>query len=216
MSPYSRRDTTFNPSPQKRSKKPYAWPQRRKKRRVSHTLDIDHNSPTSATDAVSVLEAHDSTVFPEDNGSEANTISQQVAVENLEPPVTSDPGPDTAYSAAVMEERAGFYPITRTLFVVQGWDRKRSSITVNPLLVLGGVDLTWHLQDSWFHLQRVCIGEDAFFACTCPHDWMETCVHTKFLRASWEERFAFLEEIEWDAAGKSLVSKRRQPCIYQS
>jgi hypothetical protein len=61
------------------------------------------------------------------------------------------------------------------------------------------------LQDSWFHLQRVRIGEDAYLACTCPHDWMSTCVHAKFLRANWEKSFAFLDEVEWDSAGESSV-----------
>lgn len=121
---------TVNPSPQKRIRKPST--RQRKKRRVSHTPDIDHGSPNLAADDV---ETHRSTVVLEGGGSEANTVLQ-AGIENVEG------DPDVAYSAAVMEERAGFYPITRTLFVVQGWDRKRSSIVVSFLLTVRGVDLT--------------------------------------------------------------------------
>lgn len=131
VTPYACPDTV-NPSPQKRIRKPST--QLRKKRRVSHTPDIDRGSPTLTIDNV---ETYRSTVFLEGGGSEANTVLQ-AGVEDIEPLVTSDP--DAAYSAAVMEERAGFYPITRTLFVVQGWDRKRLSIVVSFLLILRGVD----------------------------------------------------------------------------
>jgi hypothetical protein len=131
--PYSRPDTV-DPSPQKRVRKPST--RQRKKQKVDNLLDFNRDSPAQTIDTPSALEAPHNSVFPEGSGSEANDVPR--AIENVEPLVTSNQ--DVVYSAAVMEERAGFYPVTRTLFVVQGWDGKRSSVTVSPSLVLGGVD----------------------------------------------------------------------------
>lgn len=40
----------------------------------------------------------------------------------------------TQYVAAVAEKRAGFYPLSKELFVVQGWDDKSSSVKVSLIL----------------------------------------------------------------------------------
>lgn len=46
------------------------------------------------------------------------------------------------------------------------------------------------VQMSWFHLQRVPVGEEVLIACSCPHERSRACFHQRYLESEQgRERF---------------------------
>jgi hypothetical protein len=110
------------------------------------------------------------------------------------PPRTQlEPSPEDRYyrqyASLVLSDCQPFYQISKTIYVVQGWDRKSGEATVRftGLMVWFCTDSLELLQSFWFHLQRKRIGNDWAMACFCPSG--NPCVHVRFARDYGEEQF---------------------------
>ncbi|KAJ2927241.1 hypothetical protein H1R20_g9852, partial [Candolleomyces eurysporus] len=82
-------------------------------------------------------------------------------------PVSAERDPDANladYIEAVETFGAGWYCINESLFVVQGWDARRTKPT-----------------NIWYHLQHLEIENEVHVACTCPrHSQHPSCIHEEF------------------------------------
>ncbi|KAG6827240.1 hypothetical protein H0H92_012650 [Tricholoma furcatifolium] len=74
---------------------------------------------------------------------------------------------DLALSACI-----GFYQLTASIFVVQGWDHKTANVT-----------------RRWYHLQIMKIGTEVAHICLCPYAAEKQCMHSRFLKDYGEREF---------------------------
>lgn len=103
-----------------------------------------------------------------------------------------------AFVTAVEEQRAGFYALSSSLYVVQGWNEGHACVKVSVLVtnVQRPYSLTCE-QNNWYHLQRVVAGNDIHIACNCPRGRtmsQATCVHERYIREYYEQR-DFLRDV---------------------
>ncbi|KAJ2912523.1 hypothetical protein MD484_g7877, partial [Candolleomyces efflorescens] len=95
------------------------------------------------------------------------------------------------YLEAVETFGAGWYCINDSLFVVQGWDARRS---------------------NWYHLQHLEIEQEVVVACTCPrHTQDSTCVHSQFFNLyDVESLSAMTASSEAPGNEKAIIFYRQQ------
>ncbi|KAF8461833.1 hypothetical protein JB92DRAFT_3136976 [Gautieria morchelliformis] len=82
-------------------------------------------------------------------------------------PVPAD-GEDRAWAvfvSAISNRGVGVYPVSPTLFLVQGWDPRHTKT-----------------MGRWYHLQRAYIGEEIAIACQCPLGPSQ-CFHATWVRS---------------------------------
>ncbi|KDR76770.1 hypothetical protein GALMADRAFT_67161 [Galerina marginata CBS 339.88] len=88
---------------------------------------------------------------------------------------------DEAYEyfvEAVQAEECGFWQLSKTLFIANGWDIRTNTPT--PL---------------WYHLTRVKTANGQEIACFCPEARVCTdCLHIRFLQIHGPERFPYTPE----------------------
>lgn len=99
--------------------------------------------------------------------------------EDLNPVAESEVADDgyAEFADCVLEGAAGFFQISRTLFVVQGWDKRTRRGTVRSTQNCSIHSLTSDIQDSWYHAQQIEAGE-VIVVCLCPQ---KQCMHERFL-----------------------------------
>jgi len=136
-------------------------------------------------------------MWPKDTGTFAQNILEDIRGELA--PTGQEVDPYEHYADAALADCCGFFQITKTLFVVQGWDAKRQRSTVSRHHFQGYVNSSLdYFQTAWHHLQRVRIGDDICVACFCPQS--SQCFHERFLREYQDEKFP--EDIEYDEGGR--------------
>ncbi|KDR65901.1 hypothetical protein GALMADRAFT_31167, partial [Galerina marginata CBS 339.88] len=73
----------------------------------------------------------------------------------------------------VQAEECGFWQLSKTLFIGNGWDIRTNTSTM-----------------SWYHLTRVRTANGDEISCLCPEARVcEDCLHSRFLREHGHERF---------------------------
>jgi hypothetical protein len=103
------------------------------------------------------------------------------------------------YADATLADCCGFFQISKTILVVQGWDVRGQRSTVSRHHFQDYVESSLdYFQTSWHHMQRVRIGDDLCVACSCHQS--SPCFHERFLREYQEEKFP--EDLEYDAGGR--------------
>jgi hypothetical protein len=65
---------------------------------------------------------------------------------------------------------------------------------------------------SWYHLQRVRIGDEFCVACACPHGHQSICLHRRFLQEYQDERFP--EDGMFSKAGEQGLSSSKRICSH--
>ncbi|KAG6805442.1 hypothetical protein H0H92_012959, partial [Tricholoma furcatifolium] len=78
---------------------------------------------------------------------------------------------------AALSACLGFYRLTSSIFLVQGWDTSTATAT-----------------RRWYHLQSQKIGFDTVNVCLCPYEELD-CVHARFLDQFREEEFPEDDEL---------------------
>ncbi|KAG6806741.1 hypothetical protein H0H92_010173, partial [Tricholoma furcatifolium] len=176
-------------------------PNRRKRRLDMNQLPIDNTTkefstprssfsdrysplPTTANQDFSLNEPPQSPSIPARSlGTPSSPISQIVAddwgledvpFETLLAPATGFSKDADGYGEfveAALSACLGIYRLTRSVYIVQGWDAKTSTAT-----------------RRWYHLQGQQIGHRTVYMCLCPNDEPD-CVHAKFLAQFAQEEF---------------------------
>ncbi|KAG6823801.1 hypothetical protein H0H92_008999 [Tricholoma furcatifolium] len=78
---------------------------------------------------------------------------------------------------AALSACLGFYRLTSSVYLVQGWDSSTATAT-----------------RRWYHLQTQKIGFDTVNVCLCPYDELD-CVHARFLDQFCKEEFPEDDEL---------------------
>lgn len=96
------------------------------------------------------------------------------------------------YMDSVLEDGTAFFQISKTLFVVNGWDSKKMCSKVIFLLAGWEDHNSNFIQDTWYHVQRLSIGSEIIHVCTCPatkDSNRSSCVHEFLLKEHGMELF---------------------------
>ncbi|PPQ83592.1 hypothetical protein CVT26_001389 [Gymnopilus dilepis] len=83
-----------------------------------------------------------------------------------------------SFKEAVFTEELDFWQISRTLFIVNGWDRQQNTAT-----------------STYYHLQMTLNGKKKNCHCVCPEKNSDKCLHIKFLEDHGDDRFPVDERL---------------------
>ncbi|KAG6809429.1 hypothetical protein H0H92_000284 [Tricholoma furcatifolium] len=88
---------------------------------------------------------------------------------------------------AALSACLGFYRLTSSVYLVQGWDSSTATAT-----------------RRWYHLQSQRIGYELVNICLCPYEQLD-CVHARFLDQFREEEFPDDDELPVELGAVQLV-----------
>ncbi|KAG6810513.1 hypothetical protein H0H92_011540 [Tricholoma furcatifolium] len=152
--------------------------------------DLEHEIPTLHSPIASTQSPNDLSSPPLQPLSADWSQDGPDMLELLLPPSIGDADHPDRYSEfveAVFTACLGFYRITASVFVVQGWDTKTATPT-----------------RRWYHLQAQKIGLETVNICLCPYDG-EDCVHCRFLTQFGQQEFFDDEDFPLDIGRIQLV-----------